>query len=94
MDPIKRRIIELIEAEQYRITKHFAEACKADRASREDAIKVIRTGTIVEVEESASDRGTKYRFHGIDLSDRKAAAVVSVDNRRNQVWLITFFILA
>ena len=93
MDPIKRRIIELIESEGYRITKHFADECRADRATREDAIKAVRTGTIVEVEQSVSERGTKYRFHGTDLSDRKVGVVVSLDERRNRVWFITFFVL-
>jgi hypothetical protein len=93
MDPIKQRIIELIDAERYRITKHFADECRADRATREDAIKAIRTGTIVEVEKSASERGSKYRFHGIDLSDRKAGVVVSLDESQNRIGFITFFVL-
>jgi hypothetical protein len=84
MDPVKRRLIELIEADRVRMTRHFRDACREDQASFQDAVFAVRNGAR-QGEEPVHARGAlRYRFHGVDTMGRRVAVVVELDEQSGQ----------
>lgn len=92
MDPIKRRVLELISADRVRRRKHFRKRCDHYEVLVQEAFEVLKGGAILTGQADFDARfGERHRFRGRDSRDRQWDVVVSVDEAGNLLWLHTVF---